>query len=190
MLLPQNFKFSMLREYMFKKYNMDYKDTEEGPFIHPPFLMLTWTFLFFGLYYPFWLIQGAAAAVYSSTSNLQDEYDFIIVGAGAAGNVLANRLTEDSSFSVLVIEAGVTYAPIHLPTSSYNNKKNVRNEGVLSTIVPFLAPSIQPQSAVTWNYTTVPQEGLNGRALFYSRGKILGGSSSISEFSNFEYFSY
>jgi len=89
-------------------------------------------------------------------------YDFVIIGAGAAGNVVASRLTDNPSFSVLVIEAGVT------------------NEGVVPIAVPFLAPTNQPQSAVTWNYTTVPQSSLNGRILTYPRGRVLGGSSSIN----------
>lgn len=55
-----------------------------------------------------------------------------------------------------------------------------RNDGVLPSIVPFLAPTIQPQSPLTWNFTTVPQGALNDRVLFYSRGKLLGGSTSIS----------
>lgn len=55
-----------------------------------------------------------------------------------------------------------------------------RNEGVLSIRVPFLAPAAAPNTSVTWNYTTVPQIGLNDRTVPYPRGRVLGGSSSIS----------
>jgi len=89
-------------------------------------------------------------------------YDFVIVGGGTAGNVVANRLTENPDFSVLVLEAGVS------------------NEGVLDSIVPFstfnfglLGPNI-----FNWNYTTIPQSGLNGRVLSYLRAHMLGGCSS------------
>ncbi|KLO19171.1 aryl-alcohol-oxidase from pleurotus Eryingii [Schizopora paradoxa] len=71
--------------------------------------------------------------------------------AGAAGNVVASRLSENPNFSVLVVEAGVT------------------NEGVVPIAVPFLAPTNQPMTAVTWNYTTVPQSNLDGRILTYPR---------------------
>ena len=56
-----------------------------------------------------------------------------------------------------------------------------RNEGVLSLTVPFLGPTLVPYSAYTWNYSTEPQKSLDGRKLVYPRGRVLGGSSSISE---------
>ncbi|KAF5372911.1 hypothetical protein D9758_001766 [Tetrapyrgos nigripes] len=88
-------------------------------------------------------------------------YDFIIVGAGTAGSVLASRLSEDPHKSVLVIEAGVS-------------------DSSVSTIqIPFLASSLR-QTSVDWNYTTVPQSGLNGRSLTVPRGFVTGGSSSIN----------
>lgn len=55
-----------------------------------------------------------------------------------------------------------------------------RNEGALSIQVPFLAPTILSNASVIWNYTTVPQPGLAERAIPYPRGRVLGGSSSIS----------
>ncbi|TDL28939.1 aryl-alcohol-oxidase from pleurotus Eryingii [Rickenella mellea] len=90
------------------------------------------------------------------------EYDFVIVGAGAAGNVLASRLTENPKFSVLVVEAGIT------------------NEGILASVVPFLAPTLSPNTPVCWNYTTTLQPGLGNRSVPYPRGRVLGGSSSIN----------
>ncbi|KAF5319542.1 hypothetical protein D9619_008571 [Psilocybe cf. subviscida] len=89
-------------------------------------------------------------------------YDFVVVGAGAAGPVIANRLSESPDVTVLLIEAGVS------------------NVDQLLTMVPFLAPSLQPRSPILWNYTTVPQKGLNGRTLDYSRGRVLGGSTSVN----------
>ncbi|OCH92503.1 aryl-alcohol oxidase-like protein [Obba rivulosa] len=90
------------------------------------------------------------------------EYDFVIIGAGTAGNVLANRLTEDNSFTILVVEAGVS------------------NTGLITDEIPFLARSLFPNTSITWNYTTSPQPGLNGRAIPYPRGRVLGGSSTIN----------
>ncbi|EMD33589.1 hypothetical protein CERSUDRAFT_107938 [Gelatoporia subvermispora B] len=90
------------------------------------------------------------------------EYDFIVIGAGTAGNVLANRLTEEHSFTVLVVESGIS------------------NTGILDDEIPYLAPALFPNTSITWNYTTTPQAGLNGRAISYPRGRVLGGSSTIN----------
>ncbi|KAF8994728.1 pyranose dehydrogenase [Cyathus striatus] len=84
-----------------------------------------------------------------------------IISGGTAGSVIANRLTENPKFRVLVIEAGPS------------------NEGVLNIEVPGLSYSLR-NSPFDWNYTTVPQSGLNGRTLSYPSGHVLGGSSSIS----------
>ncbi|PIL30033.1 hypothetical protein GSI_07945 [Ganoderma sinense ZZ0214-1] len=104
------------------------------------------------------LLQSAddAAAHLAST-----QYDYIVVGAGAAGGVLANRLTEDGTTKVLLIEAG---------SSDYNNT-NIQ--------IPWLAP-VLTHSQFDWNYTTVPQEGMSNRSIAYARGKVLGGSTSIN----------
>ncbi|KAI0757745.1 alcohol oxidase [Daedaleopsis nitida] len=104
------------------------------------------------------LLQSAddAASQLSSTS-----YDYIIVGGGTAGSVLANRLTEDSNTKVLLIEAG----------SSEYNATNIQ--------VPWFAPALT-SSTFDWNYTTTPQKALDNRSVGYARGKVLGGSSSIN----------
>jgi len=89
------------------------------------------------------------------------EYDYIIVGAGTAGCVLANRLTRDRNVNVLLIEAGGRddYLWIHIPVGYLQCIGNPRTD---------------------WMYSTEPDAGLNGRALIYPRGKVLGGSSSIN----------
>ena len=58
-------------------------------------------------------------------------------------------------------------------------------DGVLASAVPLLAPSLAPGTIYDWNYTTTPQPGFNNRAMPYPRGKILGGSTSISAVFNF-----
>ncbi|XP_022308580.1 alcohol dehydrogenase [acceptor]-like [Crassostrea virginica] len=96
---------------------------------------------------------------------LNDTYDFIIVGAGSAGCVLANRLSEDPGTSVLIVEAG---------GSEDDNR-------MMS--VPFAAPTLQT-SEQDWAFRTVPQKkaclGLKDKRSAWPRGKVLGGSSSLN----------
>ncbi|SJK97998.1 uncharacterized protein ARMOST_01254 [Armillaria ostoyae] len=82
--------------------------------------------------------------------------------SGTAGNVLANRLTEDPDISVLVLEAGNSTAD------------------VLLSQVPFFCTLATPNTPLDWNYTTIPQPGLNGRAIPIPRGFGLGGSSAVN----------
>src|SRR5437763_1629444 len=89
------------------------------------------------------------------------EFDYIIVGAGSAGCVLANRLSADGKHSVLLLEAGPkdTNLWIHVPIGYGKLFK---------------------EKSVNWMYQTEPEPGLNGRQVFQPRGKVLGGSSSIN----------
>ena len=89
------------------------------------------------------------------------DFDFIIVGAGTAGCLLANRLSADPSKRVLLIEAGRAddYHWIHIPVGYLYCIGNPRTD---------------------WLYKTEPDAGLNGRTLRYPRGKTLGGCSSIN----------
>ncbi|MEC5212012.1 choline dehydrogenase [Polaromonas sp. CG_9.5] len=88
-------------------------------------------------------------------------FDYIIIGAGTAGCLLANRLSADASKRVLLIEAGRKddYHWIHIPVGYLYCIGNPRTD---------------------WLFNTEPDAGLNGRALRYPRGKTLGGSSSIN----------
>nr|V5NC32.1 RecName: Full=Pyranose dehydrogenase; Short=PDH; AltName: Full=Pyranose:quinone oxidoreductase 1; Flags: Precursor [Agaricus xanthodermus]AHA85314.1 pyranose dehydrogenase [Agaricus xanthodermus] len=86
-------------------------------------------------------------------------YDFIVAGGGTAGLVVASRLSENSDWNILVIEAGPS------------------NKDTPETRVPGLADSL-PGSRTDWNYTTIPQDALGGRSLNYSRAKVLGGCST------------
>ena len=91
----------------------------------------------------------------------QDLFDTIIVGAGTAGCLLANRLSRDPSRRVLLVEAGQAdnYPWIHIPVGYLYCIGNPRTD---------------------WLYQTEAEAGLNGRALRYPRGKTLGGCSSIN----------
>jgi choline dehydrogenase len=87
-------------------------------------------------------------------------YDYVIVGAGSAGCVLASRLSENPDARVLLLEAGGpdTASEIHIPAA-----------------VNFLF-----KSAYDWDYLTTPQDRAGGRAVYWPRGRVLGGSSSIN----------
>ena len=90
-----------------------------------------------------------------------NNFDFIILGAGSAGCVLANRLSENPSHKVLLIEAGGkdNYPWIHIPVGYYKTMHNPKTD---------------------WCFKTEPDESINGRSISYPRGKTLGGSSSIN----------
>jgi choline dehydrogenase len=88
-------------------------------------------------------------------------WDYIIVGAGSAGCVLAHRLTESGKHSVLLLEAGPRDRNIWIH-------------------VPLGYGKLFKATKVNWMYQTEPEPGLNGRQVFQPRGKVLGGSSSIN----------
>src|SRR5258708_11153292 len=89
------------------------------------------------------------------------EFDYIIVGAGSAGCVLANRLSADGKNSVLLLEAGPKDSNIWIH-------------------VPLGYGKVFKAKKVNWMYQTEPEPGLGGRTVFQPRGKVLGGSSSIN----------
>lgn len=89
------------------------------------------------------------------------EFDFVVVGAGSAGCVLANRLSANGKYQVAVLEAGGkdSYPWIHVPVGYFKTMGNPRTD---------------------WCYETQSDEGIAGRAIKWPRGKVLGGSSSIN----------
>lgn len=91
----------------------------------------------------------------------RNEYDFIVIGAGSAGCVLANRLSADPASRVLLLEAGGhDWNPfIHMPGG---------------------LPKLATAHDINWEYETEPEPNLDGRRLYWPRGRVLGGSSSIN----------
>jgi choline dehydrogenase len=92
---------------------------------------------------------------------IEPTFDFVIIGGGTAGCLLANRLSADPARSVLLVEAGDEdrYPWIHIPVGYLRCIGNPRTD---------------------WRYRTEAERALNGRDLLYPRGKVLGGSSSIN----------
>jgi len=90
-----------------------------------------------------------------------EEFDYIIIGAGSAGCVLANRLSSIDSNKILLLEAGGkdNYPWIHIPVGYYKTMHNPKTD---------------------WCFKTEPDETMNNRSINYPRGKTLGGSSSIN----------
>ncbi|KAE9395911.1 aryl-alcohol oxidase-like protein [Gymnopus androsaceus JB14] len=107
------------------------------------------------------LIRESIGKITASVGEINQTYDFVVVGGGTAGLVIANRLTEED-FTVLVLEAG----------GDHSEDMNIT--------IPFFVTNAAPFTEYDWNYTTVPQNNLENRQLAYPRGFLLGGSSSIN----------
>ncbi|KAJ4372795.1 hypothetical protein N0V86_008161 [Didymella sp. IMI 355093] len=110
----------------------------------------------------------SAVPVAENEKRQNAEFDYVIIGGGTAGLTLANRLSEDSSIQVAVIEAG-TFYQVTNPVFSSTPAGDVIWSGS--------SPSDQ-NPLVDWNFITTPQAGANNRQIKYTRGKCLGGSSA------------
>src|SRR5260221_11263853 len=95
---------------------------------------------------------------------LDGDFDYVVIGAGTAGCIVANRLSKDKRHRVLLVEAGGldNWIWFHIP-------------------VGYLFAIGNPRS--DWMFKTEPQTGLNGRTLAYPPGKVIGGSSGINAIS-------
>ena len=91
------------------------------------------------------------------------EYDYVIVGAGSAGCVLANALSRDGKYQVLILEAGKMdrNLMIHIPAGVYRAYKDKK---------------------INWNYESAPEPALDGRSVPTPRGRVVGGNWNISLF--------
>ncbi len=96
-----------------------------------------------------------------SSHQFDEEFDYIVIGAGSAGATIAARLSEDENVTVKVLEAGGS-----------------DNHPLIKTPMGFAFWPENPKQ--NWNFDTLPQEHLNGRCGFQPRGKVLGGSSSLN----------
>ncbi|KAF9263043.1 aryl-alcohol oxidase-like protein [Marasmius fiardii PR-910] len=117
---------------------------------------------------PLLLVGALSSGIFANPEVKADEYDYIVIGGGVGGSVVASRLSEDSSNRVLLIEAGPD------------------NTGITNSIIPFLCNRMllananpdSPGTAYNWNYSTTPQQGLANRQIPYPQGRLLGGTSS------------
>jgi choline dehydrogenase len=105
-------------------------------------------------------VESAGARSQRITNKLSNEYDYVVVGAGSAGCVLARRLTEDAGARVLLVEAG-----------GPDKRREVQIPAAFGKLF---------KTECDWDYETEPQPSLGGRRLYWPRGKMLGWSSSMN----------
>ena len=96
---------------------------------------------------------------------MSERFDYVVIGSGSSGSVIASRLSEDPNTSVLVLEAGGS-----------DQEYFYRRPGALALV--YQVPQLKKR--VDWGYRTTPQKGMNNREMLYTRGKIVGGCSTVN----------
>jgi choline dehydrogenase len=97
------------------------------------------------------------------SSTASQSYDYVVVGGGTAGLVVANRLTENGKYTVAIIEAGGYY------------EHEFPDAEIPGMDVVGAGTGVAVTTPIDWSFRTVPQAGANNRTLHYARGKCLGG---------------
>lgn len=147
-------------------------------------------------------VHLAVGKILTSHQELEDpnKYDFVVVGGarllfslscdyhvqrchsgGPGGCALANRLSEELNFSVLLVEAGGLWVYFLVSCLAFAKRLfSHRNDDILEIQVPSLSSRLSPNTPFDWNFTTTEQLHLNNCSLAYPRGYGLGGTSAIS----------
>ena len=153
----------------------------------------------------FLLISPSSAALLTDPSQLKPNYNFIVIGGELPAYNSMTLLTDQRKphrsrnrwkCHCQPSNRGPTYfrlgsrsrrfvRPLAFVILKYFSQLLYSDEGVLASQIPFLAPTLTPYTPYDWNYTTTVQPGFNGRSIPYPRGRLLGGSSSVSTSSSF-----